>query len=123
MKTAIIGALLLYAFVMPAWSKRKVPEPVPPLYQNGVVYSAPHDNGSMGYIVASDAKSGKKLWQTVIFVVQIDTQMELDVQDVFISGIKTRGTLLLVKDERSRCWELDLSTGKIIREHEHCLIW
>ena len=78
-----------------------------------VKYSAPNDNGRIGYVVASDVRSGATLWDIKVFEVQIDPKLEEDVQWVFIADLKLDGNTLRVKDEKSRCYNLNLSTKTV----------
>lgn len=80
------------------------------------MYSVPNDNGRIGHVVASDDRSGKTLWDINIFEVQIDPKLEEDVQWVFITDLKLVGNVLRIKDEKSRCYKLDLTTKKVKRQ-------
>ncbi len=94
-------------------AKRGAPSPVPPIARNGIVYSAPNDNGTTGYVVASDSKGGRKLWEIVVFETKIDANLEEDVQWVFITRLKFAGDSLMVQDERARCYRLNLTTRTV----------
>jgi hypothetical protein len=76
-------------------------------------------------VVASDLKSGKKLWDLVVFQTKIDPYMEEDVQWVFITSLKFDGDSLIVQDEKSRCYRVNLITRTV--EKQFCertvLIW
>lgn len=82
-------------------------------------YSVPNDNGRIGHVVASDDRSGKTLWDIKVFEVQIDPKLEEDVQWVFITDLKLVGNALRIKDEKSRCYTLDL-TAKKVKRHIFC---
>jgi hypothetical protein len=66
-----------------------------------------------GYVQAWDVKSKQMLWDRVVYRIRYDPKLEKDVQDVFIAEIQVRGELLLVKDERSEVFEMDLSSGRV----------
>lgn len=97
-------------------AKRAAPKPVSPVVRDGVKYSVPNDNGRIGHVVASDDRNGKTLWDIKIFEVQIDPKLEEDVQWVFITDLKLVGNALRMKDEKSRCYNLDLTTKKVRRQ-------
>ena len=115
MKHRFVISLLGLSLIIPLWlyAKRAAPRPVSPIVRNGVKYSAPNDNGRIGHVVASDVRTGKMLWDTKVFEVQIDPNLEEDVQWVFIANLKLDGNTLRVKDEKSRCYDLDLSTKTV----------
>jgi hypothetical protein len=80
-----------------ASAKRIAPKPVPPIIRDGVLYSAPNDNGRIEYVSASDAKTRKKLWDIKIYEPIIDPNLEEDVQWVFITDLRLAGHFLLVQ--------------------------
>jgi hypothetical protein len=96
-----------------AWAKRMAPKEVKPVVHDGVKYTAPHDNGRKGIVVALDEKTGKKLWDAVIYKVKIDSNLEEDVQWVFISGLEIKGDKLIVNNEKSENYSMDLKTHKV----------
>jgi|SRR6266849_5619501 len=93
-------------------SAKRVPPPhvSPVVYQN-VKYSAEGD-GRIGQVVAVDVETGKELWKTEMFRVQLKPLLEEDVQWVFIDDLKLLDNALSVRDEKSRCYRLDLATRK-----------
>lgn len=115
MKHCLIANLIGLLLIIPLglFAKRAAPKPVSPVVRNGVKYSAPNDNGRIGYVVASDVRSGATLWDIKVFEVQIDPKLEEDVQWVFIADLKLDGNTLRVKDEKSRCYNLNLSTKTV----------
>jgi len=80
---------------------------VSPVTSNGIMYSA-SGNGRAGYVVATDVATGKELWRQRIFKTHIRRKLEEDVQWIFISHLAVDGGNLLVRDEKSRCYTLDL---------------
>jgi hypothetical protein len=66
--------------------------------------------------MASDLRSGKTVWDTKVFEIEIDPKLEEDVQWVFITELKLAGNALRIKDEKSRCYNLDLITKKVKRQ-------
>jgi hypothetical protein len=98
-----------------AMAKRSVPPAVAPLVESGVTYSAPHDDGRKGIIRATDAVSGKQLWEVTVFEVTMDPGLEADVQWVFIIGLRMEKGMLKAVDERRREWLIDPKTRKVSR--------
>ena len=107
--------VVVFACVDSASAKRAAPKPVSPVVYQGVTYSAPNDNGRVGYILASDA-AGKVLFQIKVFETEIHPKLEEDVQWIFIRELKLTGSSLVVKDEKSRCYSVDLET-KAVKQH------
>lgn len=95
-------------------AKRVPPKDVPPVVVNGVRYSANSD-GKDSYVVATDVPSGKELWRVEVFHTRIAFwKGEEDNQWVFISDLKkSAGNSLLVRDEKNRCYSIDLNTKQV----------
>jgi len=110
MLTLIVLATLLLAPVV-VYGKRVPPKPVKPVVANGVTYSADGD-GRAGYIIATENATGKELWRTRVYSVHIKFWMEEDVQWVYITNLKIVGNSLLIRNETSRCYDLDLTKRK-----------
>lgn len=96
-------------------AKRLPPEPVTPVVHEGIKYSANGD-GRDQYLVATDMKSGNKLWRVRVFHNQIKPGLEEDVQWVFITDLKLVGSSVFVKDERERCYSVDLKTRRVMKQ-------
>jgi outer membrane protein assembly factor BamB len=96
-----------------AWAKRVPPKPVTPLVHQGVKYVVPLDNGREGKVVALDEKTGKNLWEVVVYTVKIDPNLEEDVQWVFITTLAGQGDKLLVTNEKNQQYTVDLKTKKV----------
>jgi hypothetical protein len=105
-------ALTIVLLAGPLFAKRAAPEPVAPISYGGLKYSAPNDDGRIGYVQASDSV-GKRLFRIRVFETNIDPSLEEDVQWVFISGLKLVGNSLWVKDEKSRCYSINLDTKAV----------
>lgn len=114
-RVKLFGLLLTVALVLPvaSWGKRAPPKPVIPVTHDGVTYSAAGD-GTAAFVVATETSSGRELWKVEVFKVRIDPLLEEDVQWVFITELKVSGNSLLIRDERGRCYRLNLTT----REHQ-----
>jgi len=83
------------------------PKPVKPVSANGITYWADAD-GRKGYVVATETSTDKELWRVKVFKVHIKFWMEEDVQWVYITDLRISGHILLVRDERARCYGVDL---------------
>jgi hypothetical protein len=113
-KLSVVLCLILTAMIAgEAWAKRAAPKPVTPVVHNGVKYVAPHENGREGKIEARNEKTGEKLWDVVIYTVKIDPNLEEDVQWAFITGLAVRDNTLLVTNEKSEHFTLNLKTKKV----------
>jgi outer membrane protein assembly factor BamB len=90
-------------------AKRVPPAPVTPVIFSGVRYSAAGD-GVDEYVVASDAADGHELWRVRVAHNRINPWKEEDNQWVFISKLKVENGSVLVRDEKRRCFSVDLAT-------------
>jgi len=108
-----LAVFVLTTFLaIPLRAKRVTPAPVNPVVTTNTKYSAAGD-GRRGYVLASDLITGKELWRAEIFHINIKPFLEEDVQWVFISDLKLSGKTLLVRDEKSRCYTVDLVTTHV----------
>jgi len=112
--------VLLAVLAVPTglWGKRVPPKPVSPVVRAGVTYSVAGD-GRAGYVVATETSTGRELWRVKVFTVHTKFWMEEDVQWVFITDLKSDAAALLVRDERSRCYRLDLNKKRVKKETCH----
>lgn len=102
---------------------RAAPPQVPPVIIDGVRYSQVLSgrklglDGNAGWLMASDAKSGERLWTARIYEVTIDPADEADVQEVYfktmarVPGKKS----LAIRDERGRGYEIDVVTRQVTK--------
>ena len=100
----------------PAMAKRAIPKPLAPAVEAGLIYSVPHDNERKGIVRATDDASGKLLWETAVFEVKIDPNLEEDVQMVFITSLKLDKGPLKAADEKGRKCLIDPKTGKVTQD-------
>jgi hypothetical protein len=107
--TFVVLSLGIVLCAISTEAKRKPPKPVSPIVASAIRYSAAGD-GRNQYVVAEDAADGKELWRVKIFENRINSSMEEDVQWVFITDLKLADNSLLIRDEKSRCYSLDLAT-------------
>jgi PQQ-like domain len=103
---------LTLALVTPAVAKRMNPKPVAPVVSHGIRYSADRD-GRDQYVVATDASTGKQLWRVKVFHTHIKFWVEEDVQWVFITDLKVSDNSLFVRDEKARCYSVDLNNQRV----------
>jgi len=108
----LVLALLFSANVQ---GKRPRPKPVTPVKGAEVTYSA-DGTGREAFVVATDTSSGKELWRVRIFKVHIKFWIEEDNQWIYITNLKLSGNTLLVRDERDRCYQLELNTKKVKKD-------
>ena len=109
----LLGLVLTVLIAGEAWAKRMDPKPVTPVVHKGVKYVALLEHGREGKIEARDEKSGKKLWDAVIYTVKIDPNLEEDVQWVFITALEIKDNRLLVTNEKNDQYTLDLKTKTV----------
>ena len=100
---------------LPLQGKRVLPKEVPPIFDTGVKYTA-EGNGRDAFVVATDVRSGSVLWKVKIFHIRIKPWIEEDNQWIFISDLKMAGKTLLIRNEKERCFSLDLPTRGVKKE-------
>jgi hypothetical protein len=108
MMNKLIAGLLVALAAFHCEAKRAAPTAVPPVEADGVVYAAPSD--PIGCVVASSGKSGKTLWFRQVYVVRYEADLETDIQDCFINGLKLEKGKLVITNEAGSHFELDLET-------------
>jgi hypothetical protein len=120
MKTIIYATALMTLLSANVMAKRAGPSEVPQIETEKAVFSAPHfpegdrkQNG--GVVEARDPKTKKLLWLVQIYKTKYNEALEQDVQDVFIKSLTLDKVhnLLIMSDENSRVFVLNLSTKKV----------
>ena len=111
-RTFSLPCAALFLLTAHAVAKRIPPKPVSPVISGGIQYGADGD-GRNQYVVATDASSGNVLWKVKVFHNHIKLWMEEDVQWVYITDLKLVDKTLLVRDERSRCYSVDLKRKRV----------
>jgi len=104
--------MLLAIVTAIAVAKRLPPKPVTPVVADGVRYSAEGD-GREQYVVAAEISTARELWRVRVFHTETNSSVEEDVQWVFITNLRVIGKSLLVRDEKGRCYSVDLSTHRV----------
>ena len=107
-RNSAITAVVLAFLAVSVPAKRVDPKPVAPLTFAGIRYTAQGD-GRDHYVVAADLSSGNELWRVKVFHSHIEPWVEEDVKWVFITDLKLAGNALLVRDEKSRRYSIDLT--------------
>lgn len=102
---------LTLIFAPLSWGKRLLPPEVQPVRHGHVEYRAPHRQ--MGFIEAWDVEAGQLLWLRQIYVVKYRPDLERDVQDVFIVSLKLENGYLLLTNERSSTYRLNLDSLEV----------
>jgi hypothetical protein len=113
------GALLVLLLLLGVDSvsaKRASPKPVAPVTYKGITYSAPNDGRTINYVFASDT-AGKETFRIKVFDMPIDPRLEEDVQWIAITELELSGNELFVKDEKGRCFAIDLDTRRVKRKY------
>ena len=111
-RLALYTALVLLCALPPASGKRAAPAPVPAVTIASVEYAAPPS--AMGFVVATDKKTGRELWRQRIYKILRDPGLESEVQDVFINGLELVNGRLLIRNERGKVFLLDPVTRSVI---------
>ena len=95
------------------------PKPVRPAVAEGIKYTPSPWDGQKDRetgvfcVRAREVESGKMLWTRVIYRIRYAPDLERDVQWVFITEIQAKGGKLLVTNELSEKFEMNLSTGRV----------
>jgi outer membrane protein assembly factor BamB len=111
----VITCVVVAFLAVSALAKRVSPKPVTPVISAGIRYSAEGD-GRDQYVVAADASTGKVLWRVKVFHTHIKFWVEEDVQWVFITNLKISDNSLFVRDEKSRCYSVDLTRKHVKKQ-------
>lgn len=114
----ILGVFALLVIPLNLSAKRVARPVVNPVVRGGVEYSAQGD-GRTGYVVATETATRKELWRAKIFHIHVKFWVEGDNQWIFISDLKLVNNALLVRNEKSRCYSVDLTTKHV--KKSNCL--
>jgi len=108
--SSVAIALAFFSSVTALYAKRLPPKEVSPAIYNRIEFRAPHNK--MGYIEAFDIDTGEKLWEEKVYDVKIDPKLEADVQWIFITELRLKNDKLIVINERSDEYKVDLTITK-----------
>src|SRR5262245_30617134 len=110
-----LAVILLLTLLLPqkAPAKRLPPAKVDPVIYKGIRYVAPNEDGRRGYIEAWNVGTNKKLWELTMFTNPIDSNLEEDVQWVFVRALAVQDGKLIVTSEGGKAYHVDLNTKEI----------
>ena len=121
MKAIFYTTALMIICASTVMAKSAAPKEVQAIATEQAVFSAPHfgfENGTDqngGVILAHDPKTKNLLWRIKIYNTNCSKELEKDVQDAFIKTLSFDKVhnLLVMSDEKSRVFVLNLSTKKV----------
>lgn len=94
-------------------SKAYAPSAIPPvLYKDIRILTENSSQYNMGIVQAFNTKTNKLIWSKKIYEVNIDSNIEEDVQLVFIKDMKIENDKLVVINEKNVSYTLDPYTGE-----------
>jgi hypothetical protein len=118
---AFIAILLVAPF---ASAKRSAPTEVPPVVSANVRYEVPHVKNPCGQaggcLVAYDNTSSALLWSVEVYCTHYDSNIERDVQDVFITSLSLENGQLLVANEKGQHFAIDPATHQVTGDARGC---
>lgn len=105
-------------------AKRLGPKDVPPVIVKDLRFEVIHwgkDRGlaqNGGYIAALDKTGGQELWTLKIYDIAYDSELESDVQDIFIKSMTKSwfGNKLKITDERGRKYSVDVQARTVVKD-------
>ncbi len=124
MKVVSLIVTMLVLLAPATFAKRMAPVKVTPVVYEGIEYRAPKDTYSpdgkafplkMGVVEAWDKATGKMLWEMKVYTVELDPDLERDVQDVFIAKLEIDAGKLIVTNEHSDRYSIDLKTKEVTK--------
>ncbi len=123
LKTIYISMLIVLFISGASYSKRSGPKSVKPVVYKGMKYAAIHwgksrdlgQNG--GYIEAFKVRTGKRLWVLRVYKIKYKSDLEKDVQDVFITSMRIKNGTLVVMNEKDEVYHVNLRTRKVTHHH------
>jgi hypothetical protein len=119
--SVILIVTLTFGFMLPNLAKgeRDSPKGVEPVIYDGIKYVAV----GMSSVQAWDVKTvenlselwdvAKPLWELKVYEVEYNTDLERDVQDVWITSLSIEDGKLIVVNEKGDKYEVDLKTQGI----------
>ena len=120
MKSSLRWRILIpcavFALLGAADTPKRTPPTVAPVVSDGVRYTAEGD-GKDQFVVASDARSGQVQWEAKIFHTDVKFwKHDEEKQWVFITNLKLVKNSIFVKDEKSRCYALDITSKRVKKQ-------
>jgi hypothetical protein len=97
-------------------AKRVAPKKVDPVTYKGITYTAPHyvpgEKQNGGFIEARNSNN-ELIYRFPVYHTRYKTDLEKDLQDVFIKEITVSENILIVTDENNRIFHINLITREI----------
>lgn len=97
-------------------AKRVAPKKVAPVSCNGITYLAPHfipgEKQNGGFIEARDSNN-ELIYRLRVYYTNYKSELEKDVQDVYIKELSINEGVLIVRDEKSRTFHVNFTTREI----------
>lgn len=122
MKILIYSSAFMVLLSASVMADRAAPVSVPAIRTDKAVFAVPHfPEGERtqkgGWVEARDPRSKRLLWQVQIYKTEYVEALEKDVQDVFIKSMTLDKVhnLLIMSDEKSRVFILNLATKRVTR--------
>ncbi len=109
--TITTAILISFVLAVPCMAKRAAPQKVTPVIYEGIRYEAPIDQ--MGFVIAFDNTTGKKLWGKRIYKVWFNFWLEKDVQTISITDLRIENQKLIIRNEKDEYYSLDLKTKEV----------
>jgi hypothetical protein len=123
----LVTVVLLWGLVNAprvAIAKRAPPAEVLPVVVGDVRYEVPHFQNPCGQhggcVVAYDDASDAQLWAETIYCVHYSSDMEQDVQDVFITSLTWEDGKLRIVNEKDQQFTLDPTTREVAGDERSC---
>ncbi len=101
------------------FAKRSAPGEITPLVYKGIKYIVHHWGASIkkkqngGFIEAFDLKERRRLWLLRVYEIEYNTNVEKDLQDIFITKIEIRNNRLIIHNEKKDKFVVDLKTKSV----------
>ena len=101
-----------------AFAKRAPPAEAAPVRHGDVEFRVRHHTGGgylPGFVEAWDTSKNQQIWLRQIYVIRRNPDLEQDVQDVFVTGLKLIAdrNALEISNERGGLFELNLETLEV----------
>jgi hypothetical protein len=113
--TSLVMVSTLLFVATTAFAKRAPPAEVAPVRQGDLEYRVRHHTGREylpGFVEAWDTSKNGLVWHRQIYVIRRNPDLEGDIQDVFITGMKLLPdrNVLEITNEAGGVFELNLET-------------
>ncbi len=104
---------------------RPPPKAVDPLEKDGIKYeqllshSTSENKNRTGWLRATQSATNKELWVKQVYQYDIDSTLELDVQEIYFRSMvfDADATAILIENERGERYSVDLISGESTRQN------